>query len=52
MLAQGQPNMAIILDHFPARRHRTQSDHRLVLLGHDINFATRGGREERQWLVP
>ena len=51
MLAQGQADMAIVLDHLAAGRHRPQRHRGLVNLRHDLGFARRGGGEQRQRLV-
>jgi hypothetical protein len=48
---QGQSDMAVILDHLAAGRHRSQRDTGFVNLGHQLIFAGRRGGEQRQWLI-
>ena len=50
MLAQRQPDMAVVLDHLAALRHRPEHDRRLLASG--TGAASRaGGGEERQGRV-
>jgi hypothetical protein len=49
--AQGQSDMAVILDHLAASRHRPEGDDRLIDFGHGLVVARRGRREQRQRLI-
>jgi hypothetical protein len=51
MIAERQPDMAIVLDDFAAGRHRSQRDDRLMDFRHGFALAGRGRGEERQRLV-
>jgi hypothetical protein len=44
---QGQPDMAVILDHLTAGRHKPQRNAGFVNLGHKLILAGRGGGEQR-----
>jgi hypothetical protein len=52
MPAQRQADMAIVLDHFAAGRHRPERDDGFVDLGHGFGLARHGGGAQGEWLVP
>ncbi len=51
MIAQGQSDMAVILDDLAARRHRPERYGRLMDFPDGLGFAGRGSGKERQRLV-
>src|SRR5215831_1829073 len=51
VMAQRQPDMAVILDDLAAGRHRLQCNSRLVKLGHGLPLAGGGRGEQRQWRI-
>ena len=51
MRSKRQPDMAVILHHLAAGRHRAERDGRFPDLRHDFFLARRRGREQRKRLV-
>lgn len=52
MIAYGQADMAIILDHLSASEHRSKRHRWLMDLNDSLSFTVRRGREQWQRFVP
>ena len=51
MIAQGQADVAVVLDHLAAVGHRLERDLGFVGLGDDLLFAQRSGGKQGEWFV-